>query len=115
MTVEGELKLFGSVRDEGLPKGGAVTAEWRMVSGPGTTTFADATSARTLARFSTNGTYELELLGSDTVFDETVQVTVVVAMSRQKGSSSWQGAAKQMGFVPKNARMPLWDNISASA
>jgi len=78
VSVEGELKLFGSVRDEGLPKGGAVTAEWRMVSGPGTTTFADATSARTLASFSRNGTYELELLGSDSVFDETVQVTVVV-------------------------------------
>ena len=78
VSVGNELKLFGSVRDEGLPKGTALTAEWRMVSGPGTTTFADATSARTLARFSTNGTYELELLGSDTVFDETVQVTVVV-------------------------------------
>lgn len=78
VPVGGELKLFGSVRDEGLPKDGMVTAEWRMVSGPGTTTFADATSARTLANFSASGTYELELLGSDSIFDETVLVTVVV-------------------------------------
>ena len=49
-----------------------------MVSGPGTTTFADAASARTLANFSASGTYELELLGSDSIFDETVRVTVVV-------------------------------------
>ena len=78
MAVGAELKLFGSVRDEGLPKGGAVTASWRTVSGPGTVSFEDTASARTRATFDAAGTYELELFGSDSLLDATTRVTVVV-------------------------------------
>ena len=73
------VKLFGSVRDEGLPRGAAVTASWRQTSGPGTVTFDVSDQTRTLAFFDTPGTYAVELTGSDTVFERSAQVTVVVA------------------------------------
>ena len=78
VAVGAELKLFGSVRDEGLPKNGVATARWRTVSGPGSVSFEDATSVRTLASFDTAGMYELELFGSDSLLDDRVLVTVVV-------------------------------------
>ena len=73
------VKLFGSVRDEGLPRGAAVTASWRQTSGPGSVTFDVSDQTRTLAFFDTPGTYAVELTGSDTVFERSAQVTVVVA------------------------------------
>ena len=73
------VKLFGSVRDEGLPRGTAVTASWRQTSGPGTVTFDVSDQMRTLAFFDTPGTYAVDLTGSDTVFERSAQVTVVVA------------------------------------
>ena len=78
VAVGAELKLFGSVRDEGLPRDAALTATWRAVSGPGTVTFERADQARTRAVFSVPGTYELELSGSDSVFDSTTRVPVIV-------------------------------------
>ena len=77
-TVEQGVKLFGSVRDEGLPRGAAVTGTWQQTSGPGTTTFDAPDQPRTLAFFDMAGTYTLELRGSDTVFERSAQVTVVV-------------------------------------
>ena len=78
VAVGAELKLFGSVRDEGLPKDVAVTSMWRTLSGPGTVTLESATQPRTRAVFSRAGTYELELTGSDSVLEASVRVTVVV-------------------------------------
>ena len=72
------VKLFGSVRDEGLPRDAAVTAAWHQTNGPGTVSFDAADQARTLAFFDAPGTYAVELLGSDTVFERSAQVTVVV-------------------------------------
>ena len=72
------MKLFGSVRDEGLPRDAAVTASWHQTSGPGTVTFDVPGQARTLAFFDTPGTYSVELRGSDTVFERSAQVTVVI-------------------------------------
>ena len=77
-TIGEGVKLFGSVRDEGLPRGAAVTASWRQTNGPGTVTFDEPRQARTLAFFDSPGTYSVELTGSDTVFERSTQVTVVV-------------------------------------
>jgi hypothetical protein len=77
-TVGQGLKLFGSVRDEGLPRGAAVTAAWRQTTGPGLVTFDVPNQRRTLAFFDTAGTYTLELTGSDTVFERSARVTVTV-------------------------------------
>ena len=81
-TVGQGVKLFGSVRDEGLPRGIAVTTSWRQTSGPGTVTFDPPDQPRTLAFFDTAGTYTVEVTGSDTIFERRSQVTVVVSQSR---------------------------------
>ena len=78
-TVGEGVKLFGSVRDEGLPREAAVTASWRQTDGPGTVTFDAPDAPRTLAFFDAPGTYTVELRGSDSVFERSAQVRVVVA------------------------------------
>ena len=50
-------RLAGSISDDGLPTGAAVTAVWTQVAGPGVTTFADPSSASTTATFSRAGRY----------------------------------------------------------
>jgi hypothetical protein len=79
VAVGDELKLFGSVRDEGLPRGGELTARWRVVSGPGEVMLEDAENSRTRAVFSEPGRYQLELTGSDSLLSDRVRVTVIVA------------------------------------
>jgi len=79
VAVGDELKLFGSVRDEGLPRGGELTARWRVVSGPGEVMLEDADNSRTRAVFSEPGRYQLELTGSDSLLSDRVRVTVIVA------------------------------------
>ena len=55
-----EFRLFGSVVDEGLPRGSRLTVGWKVLSGPGTVKFENPHAARTHASFSAPGTYELE-------------------------------------------------------
>ena len=78
VTLPEQVQLFGSVRDEGLPRESSLTATWRTVSGPGTVTFTNPNVARTRASFSAPGTYELELSASDSVFDVSAQLMVTV-------------------------------------
>ncbi len=73
------LKLFGSVRDEGLPRDGALAARWRMLSGPGTVTFSAPDEPRTLASFDVPGRYELELWAGDGELAASNRVAVTVA------------------------------------
>ena len=77
-TVGAELKLFGSVSDEGLPRAGALVSRWRMLSGPGLVTFSAPDEPRTLASFDTPGAYELELWASDGEREGTNLVAVTV-------------------------------------
>ena len=79
MAVAEELKLFGSVRDEGLPRDGRLTSAWRMVEGPGTAMFSAPDEPRTLARFDTPGAYELELHASDSAMETALRLIVHVA------------------------------------
>ena len=65
VAVGAELKLFGSVRDEGLPRGGQLTSFWRVLGGPGEVRFSAPDEPRTLAWFGAPGVYELELRASD--------------------------------------------------
>ena len=78
-TVGAELKLFGSVRDEGLPRDGRLTSAWRKVDGPGTVRFSAPGEPRTLATFDAPGVYELELRASDSVLDTSTRIRVSVA------------------------------------
>lgn len=72
------LKLFGSVRDEGLPRGGTIESTWRTVSGPGPVRFDEPHRPRTLAYFDEPGTYEIELVGTDSELTGVIGVMVTV-------------------------------------
>lgn len=74
ITLPAGVTLSGSVTDPG----GGATALWTKVSGPGSVTFASATSAATTATFSAAGTYVLRLTGTDGVLTTTDDITVTV-------------------------------------
>jgi len=76
--VNEALNLFGSAHDEGLPRGRALAAEWKVLKGPGRVIFAPPASARTKATFATPGLYELELSATDGEFTERVRLNVTV-------------------------------------
>ena len=73
-----ELNLFGSVQDEGLPRGKALVVEWKLLKGPGTVNFTIPGAARTKATFSAPGVYELELSANDSEFMERTRLNVTV-------------------------------------
>ena len=66
--------LDGTVVDDGLPAG-SLSTTWSQTSGPGTTTFANASAVDTTATFSVDGVYVLRLTADDTLetaFDEVI-------------------------------------------
>jgi hypothetical protein len=77
-SVNEELNLFGSAHDEGLPRGQGLSAEWKVLKGPGQVSFAPPASARTKATFPAPGLYELELSATDGEFTERVRLNVKV-------------------------------------
>jgi hypothetical protein len=77
-SVGAPLSLFGSVHDEGLPRGKTLTTTWKQLSGPGTSTFENAGSARTHVTFSAPGAYELELTGTDSELSSSARIRVTV-------------------------------------
>ena len=78
-AVGAERKLFGSVRDEGLPRGGQVTSAWQVLDGPGNVRFSAPDEPRTLVWFDAPGVYELELRASDSERETAARLIVRVA------------------------------------
>ncbi|MFN8066057.1 MAG: Ig-like domain-containing protein [Vicinamibacterales bacterium] len=78
VTLPNGASLSGTVTDDGLPTGATVTTQWTQLSGPGTTTFANAASATTTATFSVAGSYVLRLTASDTDKSAFTDVTITV-------------------------------------
>jgi len=70
------LPLFGSIADEGLPRGKDVVASWKQISGPGQAKIENANVARTHATFPAAGEYVLELTGTDSELTSTARITV---------------------------------------
>ena len=83
VTLPANATLAGTVTDDGLPTGAAVTSTWNKVSGPGTVTFANPASAQTTASFDKDGTYVLQLSASDTQLAGNATVTITVKLSNQ--------------------------------
>lgn len=79
-TVNEPLDLFGSVHDEGLPRGRLLVVAWTVLSGPGPVTFSDAAAARTRATFGAPGVYELELSATDGELTGRTRLRVNVTM-----------------------------------
>ena len=78
--VREDLPLSLGVYDDGLPAGGTLSCEWKVVSGStGDVSFADATSATTTVRFDKAGSYALQLVATDgerTTYSRRVPVEV---------------------------------------
>ena len=72
------VNLSGTVSDDGLPTGGALTSLWTKVNGPGTVTFDDPQQAATKAAFSDAGIYTLRLTGNDSQLTSSDEVTIAV-------------------------------------
>jgi hypothetical protein len=82
-VVSEPFSLFGSVTDEGLPRSGKLTAEWKMLKGPGPATFEDPRAARTHVTFNAPGVYELELTASDSELSSSTRISVNVEAPRR--------------------------------
>ena len=78
VTLPFQLGLNASVFDDGYPVGSTLTQTWTKQSGPGTVTFANASSPMTTASFSASGFYVLRLTASDSGLTNFVDVTVNV-------------------------------------
>lgn len=78
ITLPAGASLNGSASDDGLPAGGALTASWSVVSGPGTVTFANPGAPATTATFGTHGTYVLRLTASDSQLAGSDDVLITV-------------------------------------
>jgi hypothetical protein len=78
ITLPGNANLSGTVTDDGLPAGGALTTNWSVVSGPGVVTFGTPLLPATTADFSESGTYTLRLTASDGALSAEGDVVVTV-------------------------------------
>jgi len=70
--------LSGTISDDGLPSKNVLTANWSVVSGPGTVAFGNANFPATTASFSAPGTYVLDLTASDGMLSSSATVTITV-------------------------------------
>jgi IgA Peptidase M64/Bacterial Ig domain len=70
--------LNGTVSDDGLPSGSAVTVRWTKVSGPGKVTFGAPNALSTSAKFSVRGTYTLRLTATDGQLSRYDQIRIIV-------------------------------------
>ena len=84
--------LDGTVGDDGLPAGSALTQTWAKVSGPGTVSFASATSADTTATFSTAGSYTLSLTASDSALSSSDTMVVTVTDPNAPVTETFSGS-----------------------
>jgi RHS repeat-associated protein len=75
--------LNGSVSDDGLPTGSAITTLWTKVSGPGDVVFATPNNTSTTASFSLSGNYELRLTASDSQLTTPDELVIVVDPENQ--------------------------------
>jgi RHS repeat-associated protein len=76
-TIPATFALSGTVSDDGIPTNGAVTVQWRKVSGPGTVFFSDPNATDTTAAFSQSGLYVLSLTANDSAASTGDEIMVL--------------------------------------
>jgi hypothetical protein len=104
VVVTDDAALDGTVSDDGLPgPPGAVTVEWSQVSGPGTTTFADASAVDTTATFSEAGVYTLRLTADDGELTGSDQTVVYVQPVPVNQAPSVDAGLEQTVVLPGEA------------
>jgi alpha-tubulin suppressor-like RCC1 family protein len=96
ITLADALVLVGTASDDGLPNPpGALSVNWSVVSGPGTVTFANATSLNTTATFSQTGSYVLRLTADDSALNASSDVTITVNPSVVNGAPTVNAGVDQ--------------------
>ena len=73
-----QVSFTGTVTDDGLPAGLALTRNWSVVSGPAPVSLSNANTSTTTATFSTTGSYVLRFSASDTELSSSDDVTVLI-------------------------------------
>ncbi len=103
--------LDGTVNDDGLPNPpGALATTWTKVSGPGTVTFANASSVDTTATFSQAGTYGLRLTVSDGSLSANDTMTVFYWQNNPPTANA--GPDQNLSFPQAPAIVPLSPSAS---
>jgi RHS repeat-associated protein len=121
--------LNGTVTDDGLPTGGALSIAWSKLSGPGTVTFEDASKAETIATFSAPGVYVLRLFASDSALSSSSETTVTVQPENQApvvaagadqiivlpGTAQLNGTLSDDGWPAGSSLTSQWTTVSGPA
>jgi RHS repeat-associated protein len=108
--------LDGSVTDDNQPFG-PPTAQWSLVTGSGTVSFANANAASTTATFSAPGVYQLQLAGSDGITSPvTASVEVVVGSGTVQPPSGiadwWPGNGNPHELIHGNHDVQLFNGAT---
>lgn len=121
--------LNGTVTDDGLPTGSAVTSIWTKVSGSGNVAFADRHAAVTTATFSAPGTYVLRLSATDSQLSRSDDVTVTVSAAGNSapqvsagadqnvsvdGTATLNGTATDDGLPAGSTLSVTWSKVSGN-
>jgi hypothetical protein len=88
VTMPDAVSLAGTASDDGLPQGSVLSVRWEMLSGPGTVTFGNANAASTTATFSTAGSYQLRLTGTDGELTTSDTTTITVNPAGSGGTTT---------------------------
>jgi hypothetical protein len=107
VTFPAGASLVGTVSDDG---GTSLTTHWSKISGPGTVTFADASSLDTMANFSQSGVYVLRLMAADGTLSSSddVQITVNPASGADLIIASLSISTKKVG---SGSNMSVSDSV----
>jgi hypothetical protein len=98
--------LTGTVKDDGLPLDGALTASWAAVDGPGAVVFEDPTAPSTVATFTEPGDYTLRLTAADGTATTASTVEVHVAEPDDRTNAALFAA-------PTASYTSPWENTTA--
>src|SRR5262249_32270039 len=123
------VTLGGSVSDDGLPAGRAVTVAWNVLSGPGAVTFWNAHAAGTPASFTVARADMLQLDAPHSAFFASGTVTVTVALVTQApvvsaganqtielptNTVTLNGSVSDDGLPPPGTLTIAWTKVSGS-
>ena len=115
VTQSNTVALNGTVSDDGVPSGDALTILWSQVSGPSGVSFADPGSPATRAIFPGPGTYTLRLTGNDTLHSGTDDVIFTVNASPDLDGATLALVAGNIGPYATGSPQPLRATLRSSA
>jgi RHS repeat-associated protein len=106
------VNLSGSVTDDQLPAGAAVTSIWTKVSGPGNVSFGSTAQAVTTAGFDQPGIYALRLTATDTQYNTSSDIQITVKLkydfARTQGVGETQFSYSVSADGAAQVTIPIW-------